>query len=491
LNLHAANLFAGPVLVSQGYLGLYHNGAMGSSSGLTVTNLGIVQMFNVGITGIPATLSGNGNGNGCVRAFDTNFWTGPITLAGNAGIQPFAAKDVLILDTSITGNGNLTKLGAGKLSMTGSDGNNYQGRTFVNGGTLELGKSGARSIPGPLTIGDATNAANSRVVRLTAPNQIADTADVMINASGVLDLDVVNSISEAIGSLAGAGNVRVGANKLASGTNDATTTFSGSLASSQSGSFEKYGDGTMFLTGNSPGFAGSTFVKGGVLSVNGSLSAGTVYALANGTVAGDGVTGVLAAFDGKITPGDSPGLLQSGNFGMSQDAMLEVELDGTAAGVTYDQIAVTGFVNLGNANLRVLLGFSSAVSNRFVIIANDGNDVVVNTFKNLPEGAPFFIGTAQFQISYQGGDGNDVELTQVGVAAPPQIGLVKDPGNGQIQITGNGMAGAIYDIQANSDLNTTNWTKIGTVPADLNGLINFTDVDATNFMMRFYRLKGH
>jgi len=490
VNLYSANTFTGPAIVKQGYLGLGHAQALANSSGLTITNIGIVQMLGVGITNIPATISGNGNGNGALRAFGTNVWTGPITLAGNAGIQPFASTDLLFHLGGITGIGNLTKLGSGKLSMAGASWNNYQGTTIVSGGTLELNTSGGVAIPGALIIGDATNGVNSRSVRLMQSNQIADGADVTVNASGMIDFTGIMAAAERIGSLAGAGNVHLGFNALFTGTNNATTTFSGEFSGAAASSVTKEGAGITSVDGISPAFFGQTFVNRGTLSVNGSLASSAVYAALNGTVAGDGVTGVLAAFDGKITPGNSPGLLKCANFGMSSASVLELELNGTSVGINYDQIGVTGFVNLGNANLSVLLGFNSAVSNKFLIIANDSNDPINGTFKNLPEGAIFSTGNAQFQISYLGGDGNDVELTQIGVIAPPLISGLQDVGNGQMQISGKGSIGMSYHVEANTNLNTTNWITLGSVVADGNGGLKFIDSSASNVVQRFYRFKA-
>jgi len=46
---------------------------------------------------------------------------------------------------------------------------------------------------------------------------------------------------------------------------------------------------------------------------------------------------------------------------------------------------------------------------------------VAGTFKNLPEWATFTVGTRVFQVSYHGGDGNDVVLTDVTPNTPPTI----------------------------------------------------------------------
>jgi len=106
-------------------------------------------------------------------------------------------------------------------------------------------------------------------------------------------------------------------------------------------------------------------------------------------------------------------LLKSLNLSLNSAATFRAQLNGTNAGFYCSEQSVAGTVSLGNATLAATLGFNSAVSNKFTIIENDANDPVVGTFKNLPEGATLVISGAQFQISYQGGDGNDVVLTQI------------------------------------------------------------------------------
>jgi len=65
-------------------------------------------------------------------------------------------------------------------------------------------------------------------------------------------------------------------------------------------------------------------------------------------------------------------------------------------------------------NVSLIDEFTPAVNHTFVIIDNDGStDSVVGSFDDLSEGARFRVGLQQFEISYVGGDGNDVVLTAV------------------------------------------------------------------------------
>ncbi len=89
-----------------------------------------------------------------------------------------------------------------------------------------------------------------------------------------------------------------------------------------------------------------------------------------------------------------------------------VTLNGTTAGSGYDQLSVTGTVNLAGATLNVNLTFTPAVGSAFTLIQNDGKDAVVGTFAGLAQGATLVLDGMTFQISYVGGTGNDVVLTR-------------------------------------------------------------------------------
>jgi hypothetical protein len=130
------------------------------------------------------------------------------------------------------------------------------------------------------------------------------------------------------------------------------------------------------------------------------------------TINGTLTTSVAGA---EISPGFSPGIMNSGSLTMASGSTLNIELAGTAAGSGYDQMNVTGTVNLGGAtlNLSILSPFAPANGNQFVIVKNDGTDSVTGTFNGLAQNAVFFVGANAFQISYNGGDGNDVVLTVV------------------------------------------------------------------------------
>ncbi len=236
---------------------------------------------------------------------------------------------------------------------------------------------------------------------------------------------------------------------------------------------------------------GATAVNGGTLNVENWVPSSPITVNAGAKLMGNGLVGNVSAIGGTVAPGCCPSefLLKSLNLSLNSAATFRAQLNGTNAGFYCSEQSVAGTVSLGNATLAATLGFNSAVSNKFTIIENDANDPVVGTFKNLPEGATLVISGAQFQISYQGGDGNDVVLTQISDVTPPHIDGVEKLANGNIQISATGLPNASYNVEATDNLMPqVQWTLIGSGSSDAQGKFQFIDSDAPNHMMRFYRL---
>lgn len=115
---------------------------------------------------------------------------------------------------------------------------------------------------------------------------------------------------------------------------------------------------------------------------------------------------------GSVAPGLSPGCLSVGDTVLGSGSSLDIEVGGTTACSGYDRLNVTGTVNVTGATLKVSRynNFAPAVGNTFTIISNDGSDAIVGTFSGLAEGAEFTEGGYTYQVSYAGGDGNDVTI---------------------------------------------------------------------------------
>jgi hypothetical protein len=83
----------------------------------------------------------------------------------------------------------------------------------------------------------------------------------------------------------------------------------------------------------------------------------------------------------------------------------------------YGQLITTGDVTLTNPTLQLDFTFTSATGDAFTIIQNGGGSVT-GTFAGLPEGATLVANGRTYQITYVGGDGNDVVVTDITVGGP-------------------------------------------------------------------------
>src|SRR5208282_1484980 len=109
---------------------------------------------------------------------------------------------------------------------------------------------------------------------------------------------------------------------------------------------------TLILTNNNA-YTGLTEVSAGTLKVNGSQPQCPVSVDSSGILGGSGSVGTIAA-NGVISPGNSPGVLNSSNVTFSSTGNFTVELTGPNPGIGgYDQLNVAGPVSLASATLTV------------------------------------------------------------------------------------------------------------------------------------------
>jgi autotransporter-associated beta strand protein len=349
-----------------------------------------------------------GTGHILTAAFDT---LATLTVANTQDDNP--ADGQVEFDGILYGPGSLTKTGNGTVTLSGMNANTYEGTTTVNQGSLVLNKpANVTAVAGPLVIGDGVDhGADNAVVKLGADNQIAAMQPVTINDFGLLKLAGHN---QGTGSVQGSGasNVQTGDPPTwRVGFNNLSTAFAGVV--SGPGSVVKVGTGTWTLTGANT-YTGGTTINAGTLLVNGAGAIGAVTVNAGGTLGGTGTTGPVTLSAGSVVSpgGTAPGIERVQNLSFAPGSSFVVRLNGPVAGTGYDQLDVTGSVNLNGATLNASLGFSPALHDRFLIIKNDGPGPVIGTFAGLPQGSSVLIGGTTFRIYYDGGAGNDVELTR-------------------------------------------------------------------------------
>ncbi len=213
----------------------------------------------------------------------------------------------------ITGNASLTKVGTGTFTLIGV--NTYTGATSVGAGTLQAGAANAFASAGAYTV-----------------------------ASGAtMDL---NGFSQTIGSLAGAGNVSLGAGTLTTGSDGTGTTFSGVM--SGAGRLTKTGGGTFTLAGTNT-YSGGTTVSAGTLQLSG---AGTLGATSGATTVSGGtldLNGTSQTQNGGVML--TAGTIQNGTLSSSGTFNLQGgTVSAALAGTGEASKSTSGLVTLTGAN---------------------------------------------------------------------------------------------------------------------------------------------
>ncbi|CAM8292521.1 Autotransporter-associated beta strand repeat [Candidatus Methylopumilus universalis] len=176
-----------------------------------------------------------------------NSGSGAAQIAGAASNGALTINSNSVLSSiggAISGAMSLTKLGSGTLTLSGTS-SSYTGVTAISAGTIKLGAAGAIS--------------DSSAVSLT----------------GTLDL---NSFSETIGSLSGAGTITssaAGTPTLTIGADNTSSTFTGLIENgSATVTLTKSGSGTLTLSGSNT-YTGGTNINAGVLSLGSTNAIGS------------------------------------------------------------------------------------------------------------------------------------------------------------------------------------------------------------------------
>ena len=232
--------------------------------GGTITSIGPLTKIGAGtltLTGAN-TYSGGTTISGGTLQIGSGGNTGSIVgdIVNNAALT-FNRSDDLTFSGAISGTGSLTKIGAGTLTLSGTNG--YSGATTISSGTLQAG---------------ATNAFSSASAHTVASGAFLDLA----------------GFNQTIGSLAGAGtvaNTGAGATLITGGDNTSTT-FSGVIQDGAGATgLTKVGTGTFTLSGANT-YSGGTLLAAGTLRLENNQALGTGALTTTGSVVdyGNGVT---------------------------------------------------------------------------------------------------------------------------------------------------------------------------------------------------------
>jgi hypothetical protein len=415
-----------PLTISGGTLSIASASTIGGAltiDGGTLTGAGNVSVSGL-VTLTAGTLSGaselNANGGMLINPTGGNFNLDGRTVNNAAG-------------QTATWTGSLDDF------IEASDGSvfNNLGTFLVDGLALyEDSNVGAASSFNDLgSFITTTNTANVGFnVLFNVPGGSVDVKD-----NSQLDLDAGGTVSGAVFNTESSGDLDLGNYVF-----DTATTISGS------GNLEL---SAVVLPGNYT-FTGPIYLEHGTAQIDSSLAQSSVNLGDAGdtTLSGTGTVGAISG-EGDVSPGDGP---EPGILNAQGDVDLEAEddeggeanftvlLNGPTAGTGYSQLNASGQVDLDGCDLDASLGFTPADGEQYTIIKS--TVPIVGTFDGLPQGASLTIGNTPFTISYHGGDGNDVVLTQTIAAAPVVTGISPTSGPAAggtlVTITGTGFTGA-------------------------------------------------
>jgi hypothetical protein len=186
------------------------------------------------------------------------------------------------------------------------------------------------------------------------------------------------------------------------------------------------GPGVTFIVANMT-YTGATTVNTGNFVLAGSSLSPSSFVTVNGGLIqydNDATTGDVQAIGGTVGL-EGGGTNQTGHvadFELQAGATLVLQMVNLT---NYGKLITTADVTLAGT-LSVGFNFTSSTGDAFTIIQNGGG-AVSGTFAGLPEGATFVSGTRTYQITYVGGDGNDVVITDITVGGPTPTPTVTVP----------------------------------------------------------------
>jgi len=408
LALQGVNTYSGTTTIQVGTIQLSGSGSI-SNTPLTITSIGIFDIS-------PLT-------NGGTTITDLSGVSGSSILLGTNTLTVGTGNDTSFSGIiSDTGNGGITKIGSGTLTLGGA--NTYTGTTTINVGTISissdnnlgdsaaplsmsggalltttdftmirnitLGGSGGTFNPtGTLTLtgtisgigaliieGNLTLAStntytgpttiDAAIVQLSGVGSISNTS-LTITSTGAFDISLLTNGGTSISDLSGgsASSILLGTNTLSVGTTNSTT-YAGVI--SGSGGITKQGSGTLNLQGANT-YTGATAINAGFLAVNGSILS-AIAVNSGATLSGTGtINAPITVTGGTISPGNSIGTLTGSSVSFDSSSIFNVEISPTDA----SQLILTGTASLGGATVNVTQDAGSySPSSSYQILSSTG-----------------------------------------------------------------------------------------------------------------------
>ncbi|MGN6369692.1 MAG: PKD domain-containing protein, partial [Phycisphaerae bacterium] len=391
LTLSSANTYTGTTTLNSGGLNINNASALGI--GTFIINGGTID----NTSGAAITLANNPEtwaaGFTFAGSNDLNLGTGTIALTADITITDPA--QTLTVGGVISGAHSLTKSGAGTMTLAGT--NTYSTGTTLVSGQLNLNNAAA--------LGTGTFTVNGGVIDNTSGGTLTVTnAQTWAASFTFLGTNNLNMTTGAI-TLTASTTVTVAAGALA-------------IASVISGGFalNKAGSGTETLSAANT-YTGGTTVSAGLLYINNATGSGTgtgAVVVNGGTLGGTGtISGSVTTNSGAtLGPGVAgPSAFATGALTVASGGTFDIDINTSTAGTGYDQLNVTGSVNLTGSTLHLNGTRPHNAGDTITLISNDSTDAIIGTFTGLAEGAVVSLNGVKYTLSYVGGTGNDVVLT--------------------------------------------------------------------------------
>jgi hypothetical protein len=413
-------------------------------SGLTVQSIGFTAGgFTIG--GNAITLAANASVIDTSRG--TNTIACNLTLAGEVSVSVSGSiYDAvgLVLSGAMSGTGGVTLRGGGHLVYSGAQPNTYSGLTQVLFGELQLKKApNVTAIAGDLVVESDGFNYEYGYLSIFNDEQIANSSHVTVGylsnfgcgateTLGPVTLTRFSTMTTSTksgetpltGKIIFAGDVEVTGSSQGDIANYGTFLLQGMRTINATANFgqwnnyagpgqatpgsgiivnaESLGDGAdgRVLEFHRATYDGPTILKGGSVSIDAPLSA---VDLQNGGYSGHcksltaegGLLNLHSYFGGVISDGD---------VRLSSSVILAYEVG--------NPLTMNGLLELGGATLKLDATSPFNYGAVYKVIDNTSSTPASGTLANLPEGSMV---ADRYRISYAGGDGNDVTLTDFGL----------------------------------------------------------------------------
>ena len=481
LTLSSANTYTGGTTINQGTLTVTSNSLQGNV--LNGANLSFNQAFNGTYAG---NITGSGNfsklGAGNLTLSGTNTYSGVTTVTAGilTGTTTSLQRNItnnatVVFDQStngsytgvMTGNGALIKSGSGTVTLTGNSG--FTGGTTIMGGALNVSSNtNLGNISGALTLNGGT---------LQYGASFANTRNIGLLGGGTIDTNGFNSTASGI--ISGSGGItKTGTGILTlSGVNTYTGNTSITGGTLNVGADNNLGNASNNLTLN-----GGTFQYG-----SGFTTARNVSLTGNGTVDTNGnnstISGILSGAGGLTKIGTGT-LTLSGTNTHSGGTIVNA---GTIS-ASSDSNFGTGDITLDGGSLQYSSGFTLAKN---ITIGSSGGTINTNAITTnaasgniTGTGALNVTGAGKLQLSgtnsYSGGttiaSGTELE----GAAGTSIQGNILN--NGSLRFTSAGTYSDIISGSGNVYITSGDLilTGVNTFAGDLNIVGNTSSVTATD-----------